>query len=191
MDDNFLSLSKGLENLDIEMDDSLNTSVDTSQLNMSDMDNSSTEKALSFESIADRDLEMEEYAKQFKSIYENQFKDYLRQLKKNDALSVTSLPTGEYSKETFEMDMMNSTTLSFQFDSLELDDNGQISAVIMTSYDRMHTYYFDPFVCDKYGPFFTTTLYTCMYNVGRSNSVDQQFFLDLPLELYNLLEQDE
>lgn len=191
MNDSFQSLTKGLENMEIELDDSLNASADTSQLNMSDMNSSCSEKTLSYDSIADRDLEMEEYAKQFKAIYENQFKDYLRQLKKNDSLSVTSLPTSEYCKETFEMDMMNSTTLSFQFDSLELDDNGHISSVIMTSYDRMHTYYFDPVVCDKYGPFFTTTLYTCMYNVGRSNSVDQQFFLDLPLELYDLLEQDE
>ncbi len=172
------------------MDDSLNTSADRSQLNMSDMDKTA-ERVPTFESIADRDLEMEEYAKQFKSIYENQFKSYLRRLKKNDILSVTSLPTNEYCKETFESDLMNSTTLSFQFDSLELDDNGQISSVIMTSYDRLHTYYFDPVVCGKYGPFFTTTLYTCMYNVGKKNSVEQPFFLDLPLELYNLLEEDE
>lgn len=190
--DAFFSLTNDLENLDIEMEDSF--SVFNASMNESELEKStdpSPPKTLSFDIVTDRDFEMEEYAKNFKTIYENQFKDSLSKLNKNDLLSVTSLPTKPYCKETFENDLMNSITLSFFFDSLELDDNGKLSAVITCSHDRLHTYYFEPYLCDKYGPFYSTTLFTCMYNVGRTNSVEQMFFLDLPLDLYNLLETDE
>lgn len=184
--DDFYSLTNDLENLELDMEESANES-----LNISELDTPS--KKISFENIniTERDYEMEEYALKFKYVYENHFMNYLKSLKKNDSLSVTSMPTNKYCKESFEDDMMNSITLNFHFDSIEHDDNGKISAVIANSHDRLHTHYFEPFICNSYGPYFSTTLLTSMYNVGRKNSAEQMFFLDLPIYLYNKLEADD
>lgn len=180
-------MTNEVENLCMLMEDKLNTKNES--LNQSDLETSI--KELNFETLPNRDLEMEDYAKSFRSVYENQFKEHLRTLQKNDPISVTSLPTKVYCKETYEVDSMNTTTLTFNFDSLELDNSGKVIAVVASSFDRVHTYFFDSFLCDTYGPFYGTTLYTTMYNVGRSNSQEQMFFLDLPLSLYNLIEMDE
>ena len=182
----FYSITNEVENLCMEMEDKLNTTNES--LNQSDI---APVKELDIESILNRDLEMEEYAKCFRSVYENQFRQYLKTLQKNDLISVTSMPTKAYCKETYEIDSMNTTTLSFNFDSLELDDSSNVVAVVASSFDRVHTYFFDSFLCDTYGPFFGTKLYISMYNVGRSSSQEQMFFLDLPLSLYNLIEMDE
>ncbi len=170
------------------MDQSIESA--NASINESDI-NPKTNQILSFENFTNRDPELEEYATSFKSIYENQFREiYLKNLKKNDPIQVTSMPTKEYCKETFENDIMNATTLTFYFDSLELDDLGNLTAVIASSYDRKHTYFFESFICSTYGPFFSTNLLTCMYDVGRTNSKEQMFFLDLPVDLYNLLESE-
>lgn len=167
----------------------MDESLDSSNTSVMEADLEKPVKNLNFEMFANRDPELEEYAIEFKSLYENQFKNvYVKELKKNAPISVTSMPTKEYCKETFENDLMNATTLTFYFDSLELDESGRISAVVTSSYDRAHTYFFEPFLCESYGPYFNTTLFTCMYDVGRKNSVEQMFFLDLPVELYSLLE---
>ncbi len=102
----FYSLTNEMENLCMNMEEKLNTSNES--FNQSDL--ATPVKDLNFESIPNRDLEMEEYAKCFRSIYENQFNEYLKTLKKNDPISVTSLPTKEYCKETYEIDSMNATT---------------------------------------------------------------------------------
>ncbi len=185
--DNFYSLTNDLNNLDVDMDEgSANASI-----NEADIAPKCSTMPLSFDAFPNRDLELEEYAKSFKSIYENQFREiYLKNLKKNDPIQVTSMPTKEYCKETFENDSMNATTLTFYFDSIELDDAGSLTAVIASSFDRRYTYFFEPFLCESYGPLFATNLLTCLYDVGRVNSREQMFFLDLPVELYNLLESE-
>ena len=143
------------------------------------------------ENIAERDMEMEDYNKKLKNIYENDFLAYLKTLNKGDSLCATSLPTKPYCKDTFEDDMMNSTSLVFYFDSIDIDQNGNINAVVAYSFDKSIRYYFTPFLCDSYGPFYKITLLTCMYNVGRSNNeITQHFFLDLPVHLYNILDSD-
>ena len=139
----------------------------------------------------DRDLEMEEYAAKFKSIYENQFREYLRKHEAQEPISVTSLPMKKYNKDTFDEDMMNSTTLTFYFEALECDEEGNINAVVASSFDRSQNYYFMPFLCENYGPFYMTTLYASLYNVGRKDSQENMFFLDLPVALYNLLDSDD
>ena len=148
---------------------------------------------LDLATITDRDEEMEEYASRFKQIYENEFKNYLKsEIKKNDQLTATSLPTTPYNKDTYEMDSMNSTNIVFYFDSLELDEQtGAINSIVTHTFDKSQKCHFHPHAYKKYGPYFNTTLFTCLYNVGRkSDSVAQEFFLDLPLNLYYLLEQD-
>ena len=139
----------------------------------------------------DRDLEMEEYAAKFKSIYETQFREYLRKHKVHEPLSVTSLPMNKYNKDTIDQDLMNSTTLTFYFEALECDEEGNINAVVASSFDRTQNYYFMPFLCENYGPFYMTTLYASLYNVGRKDSQESMFFLDLPVALYNLLDSDD
>jgi hypothetical protein len=144
-----------------------------------------------FDEIEDRDPEIEEYAKNFRNIYSNELVEYLKTLVRNDSLSVTSIPTKKYCKETFDEDLMNSTTLNFNFEGLECDPDGKIKSVIATSFDRSTKYDFSPFLCSDYGPYFRTTLYACYYNVGRKSSKEEMFFIDLPLHLYNLLEAAE
>lgn len=139
----------------------------------------------------DRDEEVEDFAKQFKTIYETKFLEYLRGLKKNDPLNATSLPVKKYNKLTYEVDSMNSTTLVFYFEKLELDEKtgDAVNAVVARSFDKSELCHFQPFVCQEYGPYFNTNLYTCMYNIGRSKEMGAQiFFLDLPIDLYNLIE---
>ena len=144
-----------------------------------------------FDEIEDRDPEIEEYAKNFRQIYSNEFAEYLKTLVHNDSLSVTSIPTKKYNKETFDEDLMNSTTLSFNFEGLECDPDGKIKSLIATSFDRTTKYDFNPFLCTDYGPYYRTTLYACYYNVGRKSSKEEMFFIDLPLHLYTLLEGAE
>lgn len=139
--------------------------------------------------MQERDLEMEDFAKQFKSVYENQFRDYLKNLNKNEPLSATSLPTKKYNKDTYEVDSMNSTTLVFYFDGLELDENGNINGVLATAFDKTEECHFTPYLCKEYGPYFKTNLLCCLYNVGRGkDSEAANFFLDLPIDLYNLID---
>ena len=86
--------------------------------------------------IEDRDPEIEEFAEKFRKVYEKQFREYLEKLKKNDSIYATSLPTKKYNKETFDEDSMNSINLLFYFDSLDMDENGNINAVVTTTFDR-------------------------------------------------------
>ena len=141
-----------------------------------------------FDEIEDRDPEIEEYCKSFKQIYQNQLIDHLKSLSKNDSITITSLPTKKYNKDTFDEDLMNSTTLNFYFDKLELEENNSIKSVIATSFDRQTKYDFTPYLCNDYGPYYKITLFACYYNVGRKSSKDELFFIDLPSSLYTLLE---
>lgn len=143
-----------------------------------------------FDEIEDRDPEIEEYCKMFRKIYRNQFNDYLKSLAKNESISVTSLPTKKYCKETFDEDLMNSTTLNFYFEKLEFEENGSIKSVIAKSFDKKTKYDFTPYVCDNYGPYYKTTLWACCYDVGRKESKEEMFFIDLPSHLYTLLESE-
>jgi len=140
----------------------------------------------------DRDPEVENFAQSFKLVYENQFRDYLKQMIKKQSISATSLPTVKYCKENYEAYSMNSTTLLFYFDHLEQDECGNINSVVATTFDQSESCHFIPEICNQYGPYVNTTLFTCLYNVGRtsSNNNPDKFFLDLPIELYNLIEDE-
>lgn len=139
--------------------------------------------------IEDRDPEIEDFAEKFRKVYEKQFREYLEKLKKNDSIYATSLPTKKYNKETFDEDSMNSINLLFYFDSLDMDENGNINAVVTTTFDRSESCHFQPYLCKEYGPYYKTTLFTCLYNTGRKNNPEAlNFFLDLPIDLYNLIE---
>jgi len=138
----------------------------------------------------DRDQEMEEFAAKFKHIYETKFRDYLRELKDQSiSLSATGLPASKYNKETFEEDSNNSTTLMFHFDKIEMDKDLNINVVHMLSADRTEKCQFTPFKCKNYGPYYDTTLFTSLYLVGRLKMTTEHFFLDLPVDLYNLIEE--
>jgi hypothetical protein len=141
-----------------------------------------------------RDFEMEEYAARFKQVYENDFHEYLKNLKKGEPLNGTALPTAKYNKETFEADSMNSLTLTFYFDSVELDEAGRLSSVLADSFDRAERCHFQVYNCKKYGPYYDTTLFACLCSVGRANSKADQatrFFLDLPVHLYYKLDEND
>lgn len=143
-----------------------------------------------FDEIEDRDPEIEEYCENFREIYKNQFTEHLKTLVINQSISVTSLPTKKYNKETFDEDLMNSTTLNFNFEGLECEEDGSIKTVIATSFDKVTKYDFNPYLCNDYGPYYKTTLYACYYNVGRKASKEELFFIDLPSHLYTLLESE-
>ncbi|CAF0991320.1 unnamed protein product [Brachionus calyciflorus] len=137
----------------------------------------------------ERDHEVEDFAKQFKKIYENDFRIYLKNLKPNEPLNATSLPQKKYNKETYDEDSGESVTLVFYFEKLDLDENGNINLVETSSFDKTEKCFFSPFLCKDYGPYFKTNLLCSFYNVGRSkNQEAQNFFLDLPIDLYNLIE---
>lgn len=137
----------------------------------------------------DRDEEMEDFARQFKSIYESKFADYLRSLKPSEPLNATSMPETQYNKDTYEQDSANSTTILFYFEKLETDEKGNINAVVTKSFDKTEICHFQPLLCKDYGPYFKTNLYCCLYNTGRSGSdTAKNYFLDLPINLYNLIE---
>ena len=143
------------------------------------------------ESIEERDPEIEEFSEKFRNVYENQFKNFLKSMSKSETIYATSLPTKKYCKDTFDDDSMNSTTLLFYFDGLELDENGNINAVMAHTFDKTETCYFSPYFCKKYGPYYRTTLFCCLYNVGRKeDSMPENFFLDLPVDLYNQIDMD-
>lgn len=89
------------------------------------------------------------------------------------------------------MDSMNSTSLIFYFDHLESDESGNINAIVATSFDKSQSCHFQPFICKDYGPYYRTTLYTSYYNIGRGKNPEaEHFFLDLPIDLYNLIDMD-
>lgn len=137
----------------------------------------------------ERDLEVEDFARQFKNIYENNFINFLKNLQPNTALNATSLPTKKYNKNTYEDDSNESTTLVFYLDNLELDEKGNINIVVATSFDRTEKCYFTPFLCKDYGPYYRTNLLCSYYNIGRSKDKEAiNFFLDLTIDLYNLIE---
>lgn len=137
----------------------------------------------------ERDPELEDFARQFKNIYEHNFIDYLKKLQPNSPLNATSLPTKKYNKDTYEDDSNESTTLVFYLDNLELDEKGNINIVVATSFDKTEKCYFTPFVCQDYGPYYRSNLLCSYYNIGRSKDKEGiNFFLDLPIDLYNLIE---
>ena len=143
---------------------------------------------------ADRDPEIEEFAKRFKAVYEHEFVEYLQSEKvhKNDTICATSLPTGKYCKETFEQESMNSLTLNFHFDKVDVDENGNIQAIVAETFDRSETCHFQPTLCKNYGPYHKTLLFTCVCTISRKSIQGPVvLFLDLPLELYNLIELDD
>jgi hypothetical protein len=166
------------------------SSLLSESLNELSINNSTQSLDDGFDEIEDRDPEIEDYCLNFRKIYQNQFVAHLKSLTKNDVISVTSLPTKKYCKETFDQDLMDSTTLNFNFEEIECDENGNINRVIATSFDRVSKYDFCPFLCNDYGPYFKTNLLACCYNVGRKNSKEEMFFIDLPLNLYILLESE-
>ena len=142
--------------------------------------------------IDERDPEVEEFAAKFKAIYENQFVTYLKNLNKSEPLNATSLPTKKYDKNTYEQDSMNSTTLTFYFSHVENDENGNIVAIVATSFDKSENCHFTPQLCKDYGPYFNTTMFCTFYNVGRKKAEESEaedFFLDLPIDLYNLIDE--
>ena len=142
-------------------------------------------------STAERDPEIEEFSEKFRQIYENQFRSYLKTLARNETIYATSMPAKKYCKETYDDDAMNSTTLLFYFDGLELDEHGNINAVKATTFDKTETCHFHPYLCRQYGPYYKTMLLCCLYNVGRkSDSMAENFFLDLPVDLYNQIDMD-
>lgn len=142
--------------------------------------------------VDERDEEIEEFAKKFRQIYEREFREHLRSLKKGDMINATSLPTKKYNKDTFDDDSAESTTLVFYFESLDADENNNINCVSAKSFDKSELCHFQPHLCKDYGPYFRTTLYCCMYNQGRKkSSTAEYFFLDLPVKLYNLIDDDE
>lgn len=137
----------------------------------------------------DRDEEMEDFARQFKSIYEKKFVEHLKSLKQGEPLNATSLPEKKYNKDTYEEDSANSTTILFYFEKLDVDEKGNVNAVLTKSFDKTEICHFQPFLCKEYGPYYDTNLYCCMYNTGRAGSDKAlNFFLDLPIDLYNLIE---
>lgn len=137
----------------------------------------------------ERDEEMEDFARQFKSIYESKFIEYLKNLKRLEPLNATSLPETKYNKETYDQDTANSTTILFYFDKLETDEKGNVNAIVTKSFDKTEVCHFQPYLCNDYGPYFNTNLYCCLYNTGRAGSEKaQNFFLELPIDLYNLIE---
>ena len=139
-----------------------------------------------------KDPEMEEFAKNFKKIYETEFHQHLKGLEKNDLLMATSLPTKPYCKDTYEMDAMNATTLNFYFESLECDEEGNINSIVTSTFDRSQKCHFHPHLYKRYGPYQNTTLFTTLYNVGRKGAAEgqaEEFFIDLPVELYNLIDE--
>jgi len=107
----------------------------------------------------DRDEDVEDFSKRFKHVYESQFREYLKQLKKGENLNATSFPTKKYNKLTYEEDSANSTTLVFFFEALDCDENGNINAVIAKSFDKAEICYFVPHLCKQYGPYYQTKLY--------------------------------
>jgi hypothetical protein len=137
-----------------------------------------------------RDFEMEAFSEQFKKIYENEFKTYLKGLTKGQTIYATSLPKKPFNKETFEQDENDSTTLVFYFDSLEIDDDGHINCVDMLSFDKSEKCRFYPFLYKRYGQYYNITLFTTLYNVGRETTASraEEFFLDLPVDLYNMID---
>lgn len=158
------------------------------------LDESSKEKSyeLNEDSVIDenqRDLDVEDFAQQFKKIYENNFVCYLKKLKPGTALNATSLPTKKYNKDTYEDDSGDSTTLVFYFENLELDEKGNINIIKASSFDKTEKCFFTPFLCKDYGPYFKSNLFCSYYNIGRSKDKEaMNFFLDLPIDLYNLIE---
>ncbi|RNA37025.1 hypothetical protein BpHYR1_033610 [Brachionus plicatilis] len=137
----------------------------------------------------ERDAEVEDFAKNFKKIYENDFIDYLKKLEPNTLLNATSLPIKKYNKDTYEEDTADSTTLVFYFEKLELDEKGNINILVATSFDKTEKCYFTPFLCNDYGPYYKANLLCSYYNIGRSKDKEAlNFFLDLPIDLYNLIE---
>ena len=138
-----------------------------------------------------KDPEMEEFAKNFKKVYETEFRQYLKGLKKNDLLMATSLPTKPYCKDTYETDAMNATTLNFYFESLECDEAGNINSVVTSTFDHSQKWHFHPHLYKRYGPYQHTTLFTALYSVGRkaAETVTEEFFIDLPVELYNQIDE--
>lgn len=131
----------------------------------------------------ERDADMEDFARQFKKIYETKFVDYLKTLKRSEPLNATSLSEKNCDDED------NSTTLVFYFEKIDTDENGNVNAVVAKSFDKTEICHFQPYLCNKYGPYWKTNLYCCLYNTGRTASqAAQNFFLDLPIDLYNLIE---
>jgi len=148
--------------------------------------------------IDERDEELEEYARGFKAIYENQFVEYLKNLPINASINVTSLPVKTYCKATFDQDSVNdSTTLVFYFDSVELEDDGRhIRHVHAYSFDRAQRCTFTPCLYRKYGPLYGTQLFCGVFNFERQRNAitataatlkSEYYFLDLPVSLYRLV----
>jgi hypothetical protein len=164
----------------------------------SNLENTKLSESVSIEStdlknvqLIDRDIELEEFAQKFKEIYDNDYRNYLKNLDKNEILYATALPTKKYCKETYDQDSMNSTTLMFYFERLDLDENENINTVVVRTFDRSELCYFTPTVYNEYGLYYKTMLFTCFYNTGRiNNSSSQNFFLDLPVYLYNKIDSD-
>jgi hypothetical protein len=139
----------------------------------------------------DRDPEIEEFAQKFKEIYDKDFKNYLKKLDRNEIIYATTLPNKKYCKETYEVDSLNSTTLMFYFERLDLDENQNINTVIVRTFDHSELCHFIPTLFNEYGLYYKTFLFTCLYNIGRkTHSLAENFFLDLPIHLYNKIESD-
>jgi hypothetical protein len=153
----------------------------------------------------ERDADLEDFADKFKEIYEKNFIQlYLKSLSKDSPLNASTLPTKKYNKLTYEEEQDNeSTTILFYFDSLECDETtGSINFVIVNTFDKTQKCYFYPHLCQNYGPYYKTQLYCTHYITGRTKkrnnkkNLDEQnddselFFLDLPIELYNLIDLD-
>ena len=85
----------------------------------------------------------------------------------------------------FIVDFFN---ILFYFEKLELDDKGNVNAVVTKSFDKTEMCHFQPHLFKTYGPYFNTNLFCAMYNSGRTSEQTKEFFLDLPIDLYNLIE---
>ena len=170
------------EDSDVESDQKQNDNIEELRKRITD---------LSFDNDFEQDIELEEFSQKFKNVYENKFRSFLKTLSKNETLYATTLSTKKYCKETYDEDSMNSTTLVFYFEKLDVDENGNINAVIVKTFDKTETCHFHPFLCNHYGPYYKTTLFCTLYNVGRTtDSLAQSFFLDLPVDLYNEIEAE-
>jgi hypothetical protein len=140
--------------------------------------------------LYERDIEVIEFSKKFKDIYENKFEAYLKELKEDTPLYATIVPINP--KNEPEQNNNSEATVLFHFKNIEYSelDKGLAEFVVVKSFDHSEEYKFFKKICTQYGPYQSTCLWCVMYNIGRSTDTENmEYFLDLPSYFYKLLDE--
>ncbi len=145
--------------------------------------------------LYEHDPEVVEFSVKFKKVYEHLFENYLRNLKPGSATYASLVPKNPKEDDQWNDTNNNNsqTSILFYFDSLQLSEENSkvIDFINVRTFDHSEIYKFHRKICTSHGPYQNALLWCSNYNTGRNTDTgDNEYFLDLPANLYRLLDTD-